>query len=99
MRKLFGDGVKARANGPEIVLYSKRGCHLCGAVESEILSKSRNRLVVVDIEDDKVLYDEYWLRIPVVSVGGEVLFEVKMMDPAGEWKAKLVRLLESKSPS
>ena len=70
------------------MLYGKPGCHLCELVEAEVRSvvPVGTELRVVNIEEDSAAHDEYWLRIPVVIVGGVVAFEAKMMDPAGEWR-------------
>ena len=79
----------------EVVLFSKRGCHLCEAVEAEIRSMAivGTGLAVVDIDEDSVLHDKYWLRVPVVRVEGEDVFEAKMMDQEGEWKNRLAHIL------
>ena len=79
----------------EVVLFSKRGCHLCEPVEAEIRSTAiiGTGLTVVDIDEDSVLHDKYWLRIPVVRVEGEDVFEAKMMDQEGEWKNRLAHIL------
>ena len=80
---------------------SARGCtlqqegHLCEPVEAEIRSTAiiGTGLTVVDIDEDSVLHDKYWLRIPVVRVEGEDVFEAKMMDQEGEWKNRLAHIL------
>ena len=78
----------------EVVLFSKRGCHLCEAVEAEIrlMATIGTSLMVVDIDEDSALHDKYWMRIPVVRVEGEDVFEAKMMDQEGEWKNRLAQL-------
>jgi hypothetical protein len=45
----------------EVVLFSKRGCHLCEAVEGEIRSMAiiGTGLTVVDIDEDTALHDKY----------------------------------------
>jgi hypothetical protein len=84
---------------PEVVLFSKKGCHLCEAVEVEMrsITGSGTDLTVVDIEEDLVLHDMYWLRVPVVRVGGKDVFEARMMDLDGVWKMRL-RDLVRKNP-
>ena len=79
----------------EVVLFSKKGCHLCEAVEAEIRSMAviGTSLTVVDIDEDSALHDKYWMRIPVVRVEGEDVFEAKMMDQEGEWKNRLAHIL------
>ena len=79
----------------EVVLFSKKGCHLCEAVEAEIRSMAtiRTSLTVVDLDEDSALHDKYWMRIPVVRVEGEDVFDAKMMDQEGEWKNRLAHIL------
>jgi Glutaredoxin-like domain (DUF836) len=81
---------------PEVVLLGKPGCHLCEAVETELRSMETiaPRLIVVNIDSNRALYDRYLLRIPIVTVGGKAVFEANMMDPEGEWKKTLARLLD-----
>jgi CO dehydrogenase nickel-insertion accessory protein CooC1 len=80
----------------KVVILSKKGCHLCEAVEAEVrsITSAAKSIVVVDIDEDSGLHGRYWLRVPVVRVGGEDVFEAKMMDREGEWKKSLARLLE-----
>ena len=33
--------------------------------------KSSFELEIVDIENDRSLFDEYWIRIPVIAMDGE----------------------------
>jgi hypothetical protein len=65
-------------------------------VEAEIRSMKgvRADVTVVDIDKDPALHDRYWMRIPVVTVGGKDVFEAKMMDLEGRWKKRLPSLLE-----
>ena len=46
-------------------------------------------LTIVNIDEDSLLHDMYWLRVPVVRVGGKDVFEAKMMDREGGWKMRL----------
>jgi len=82
-------------NERELVLLSKKGCHLCEAVEAEIrsLRLPATILRVLDIEEDRSLHDKYWLTIPVVRLAGVDVFDARMMDPSGDWKRKLASLL------
>ena len=82
------------SNGREkeaVMLFSKKGCHLCEAVEAVMRSISGigTSMRVVDIDEDSALHDMYFLRVPVVRVGGKDVFEAKMMDRDGEWKITL----------
>ncbi len=82
---------------PEIVVLGRKDCHLCELVEAEIRSMegADARLTVVDIDKDAALQGKYWLRIPVVLLGGREVFEAKMMDPEGRWRRALPSLLMS----
>jgi hypothetical protein len=85
----------ATPGAPKVVLISKRGCHLCEAVEAEIRSMAviGKGLTVVNIDEDSALHDRYWMRVPIVRVEGEDVFEAKMMDQGGEWKMRLAHIL------
>ena len=76
---------------------AKGGCHLCDLVEAEIRSMRgvEAMLTVVDIDSDQALRDSYWIRVPVVTVGGKEVFEAKMMDPDGRWRERLTLLLKA----
>lgn len=55
-----------------VTLYARTECHLCDQARSdlqELQSKIPHQLVVVDIDSDKVLQDQYLLEIPVVEIG------------------------------
>jgi hypothetical protein len=81
----------------KVVILGKRGCHLCELVEAEIRSipGMKTSLTVVDVDRDPALHDKYWLRVPVVAVGGKDVFEAKMMDPEGRWRKRLPSLLRA----
>jgi hypothetical protein len=91
--------LKARAGALEIVIFSKKGCHLCEVVEAEVRSTIATGAdpTVVDIDEDLVLHDKYWLRVPVVRVGGKDVFEAKMMDRGDEWRLTLRDLVSEPS--
>jgi glutaredoxin len=64
-----------------LVLYTRPGCHLCDVARETILEvRSRHpfELVEVDIESDDDLVRDYGLRIPVVDVDGDEVFEVSV---------------------
>jgi glutaredoxin len=67
-----------------VVLYSRTGCHLCDVARDVIQSvRARESFVFqeVDIETVDALLRDYGVRIPVVAVDGEELFEISV-DPA-----------------
>jgi glutaredoxin len=67
-----------------IVFYSRPGCGLCDEAR-EILDAQRARtpfdLEEVDISGDDAMELEYGIRIPVVEIDGEEVFEI-LVDPA-----------------
>ena len=73
------------------MLFSKKGCHLCEAVEAEMrsINEIAASMTVVDIDEDSALHDMYFLRVPVVWLGSKKVFEAKMMDRGGKWKITL----------
>jgi glutaredoxin len=67
-----------------VVLYARDGCHLCEEarrVIEEVRRTAPFTFTEVDIETDDALIREYGIRIPVVAVGGDELFEISV-DPA-----------------
>ena len=81
-----------------MALFSRAGCHLCEAVEAELQSmKPAGGVTVVDIDHDADLQTKYFLRIPVVVVGGREVFEARMMDREGMWKDKLRSMVVGRS--
>jgi glutaredoxin len=62
-----------------VVLYSRRGCHLCDEARAVILSVRARQpfgFDEIDIETDDDLLREYAIRIPVVTIDGEERFEI-----------------------
>jgi hypothetical protein len=61
------------------VLYSRPGCGLCDEAREVLLSVRRATpfdLREVDVSADAALEHRYGVRIPVVEVNGEELFEL-----------------------
>jgi glutaredoxin len=79
---------------PQVVLYTRAGCHLCQDAEA-VLAAARGttsfELRLVDIDADPELADRYGVRVPVVAIDGVDRFEYEV--PPGE----LLRLLNSAS--
>jgi len=67
----------------QVVLYSRRGCHLCAEAREQLIELGRIRggfeLHEVDIESSDELHRELLERIPVVEVDGvrvsELIFD------------------------
>ena len=86
--------MSGRSESLEVVLFKKIDCHLCELVEAEIRStQAAFDLTAVDINTNREAHDKYWMKIPVVTIGGREVFEAKMMDRHGEWKRRLRSLL------
>jgi glutaredoxin len=68
-----------------VVLYSRPGCHLCDearAVIEAVRAEIGFDLEEIDIESDDTLIRDYGLRIPVVAIDGEDLFEISVQAAA-----------------
>ena len=63
-----------------VVLYSRRGCHLCDDAR-DALEAAGLAFREVDIDTDPALRAEYGTTVPVVEVGGVPVFEAGM-DPS-----------------
>jgi Glutaredoxin-like domain (DUF836) len=68
-------------DGPAVVLYSRRACHLCEQARAAIMAeRARVRFpfeeILIDGDDD--LERTYGLRVPVVTVGGREEFELSV---------------------
>lgn len=57
-----------------IVLYSRRGCHLCERAE-DILLWHRPDTRIVDVDSSADLAARYGVRVPVVEVDGAAVLE------------------------
>jgi glutaredoxin len=58
---------------PDVVLYSRQGCHLCD-VAAEVLARHNLAFEVVDIDADPVLREQYNECVPVVVIDGKERF-------------------------
>jgi hypothetical protein len=66
---------KTLSPNAEIIVYSRRGCHLCDLLLEELdpLVRGRARIIVRDVDERAQWRDEYGLQVPVVWAGGAVL--------------------------
>lgn len=74
----------------EVLMYGRPGCHLCDEAREAILAL-REELSFdyreVDVESDPRLERAHGLRVPVVEVDGEEVFEYRV--DAGELRRLL----------
>ena len=64
-----------------VTLYARTGCHLCEEAERVLREEQPAagfRLELVDIDRDPELARRYGVRVPVVAVDGEDLFEYEV---------------------
>lgn len=69
-----------RTSPPRIVLYSRRGCHLCEQAE-DMLSGLAPEATVVDIDAEPARAAIYGTRVPVVEIDGVVAVEGRFDEP------------------
>lgn len=77
---------------PEIIVYSRRGCHLCELLleELEPLIKGRARLIVKDIDTRPAWVEEYGTRVPVVVAGGSEICQYHLdRNAINQWLASI----------
>jgi hypothetical protein len=75
-----------------VVLYSRVGCHLCDTARDVVLAVRERHpfhFDEIDIEGSDDLVREYGIRIPVLTVDGEEVFEIEVEDSQ---LAELVRM-------
>ena len=75
-----------------VTLYTRAGCHLCEEAERVLRGEQAAagfRLELVDIDRDPELARRYGVRVPVVAVDGEELFEYEV--PSDLLRARLGR--------
>lgn len=66
---------------PEVVLYTRQGCHLCEVVKESLVRLGRRaqfRLVEVDIDADPELQEKFNEEVPVVFIQGRKAFKYQM---------------------
>lgn len=63
-----------------LVLYHRRGCHLCEQMLAALYVAYGDELEVglVDVDGDPVLKERYGLRVPVLTGGGRELCEARL---------------------
>jgi glutaredoxin len=78
---------------PTVTLYTRVGCHLCEQAE-QVLTEQRAatpfRLELVDVDRDPELARRYGVRVPVVAVDSQDLFDYEV--PVDLLRARLGRV-------
>lgn len=67
-----------------LVLYHRRGCHLCEQMLAAIYGTYGDEVEVelVDVDSDPKLKERFGLRIPVLAVGERVICEARLDEAA-----------------
>lgn len=81
---------------PEVVLYTRAGCHLCEEAKEQIRRAQAEAPFAfreVDIDLDPELREHYHEEVPVVFVGGKKAFKYRI-DPR-EFRKRLRAARES----
>lgn len=65
---------------PRITVYTRQGCGLCREAERLVAEVAGDEAQVeyVDVDADPALFERYTVRVPVVAVDGEELFELQV---------------------
>ena len=82
------DAVRYLNGNMVMVLYTRRGCHLCESAEDMLAAHVRaGRVEIVDVDGESDLQRRYGTRVPVLAVDGAVVMEGRFDEP------ELARLL------
>jgi len=79
---------------PEVILYTRQGCHLCEVVKESLVRLGRRaqfQLVEVDIDADPDLRQRFNDEVPVVFIQGRKAFKYQMDE------AEFLRTLAARS--
>lgn len=63
-----------------ILLFTRRGCHLCELAE-DLVNLHRSDVRLVDVDADQADADRYGLRVPVLEIDGVVAVEGRFDEP------------------
>jgi glutaredoxin len=65
----------------EVVLYSRRGCHLCEIVKESLVKLARQTPFIwqeIDVDSSDVLRRQFNDEVPVVFINGKKAFKYRM---------------------
>jgi glutaredoxin len=94
LRRLIGAGPPPALDHVEVVVYTRRGCHLCEVAWEQLRAEQRRhgfRLGAVDVDGDPELVRAHGEWVPVVTVNGRVRFRGRVNG------VLLARLLRAKA--
>jgi len=66
---------------PKVVLYYRKGCHLCEVVKESLGKLSRRTRFTwqeVDVDSDATLRRQFTDEVPVVFINGQKAFKYRM---------------------
>lgn len=68
------------ARRPRITVYTRQGCGLCREAEQVVAEVAGDdaRVEYLDVDADPTLFERYTVRVPVVAVDGEEIFELQV---------------------
>lgn len=74
------DKASEAARQPRITVYTRQGCGLCREAERLVAEVAGDEAHVehIDVDADPALFERYTVRVPVVAVDGEELFELQV---------------------
>jgi glutaredoxin len=65
----------------EVIVYSRKGCHLCEIVKEKLMKLERRggfRWREVDVETDEALRRQFTDEVPVVFIDGHKAFKYRL---------------------
>jgi glutaredoxin len=78
----------------EVIVYSRKGCHLCEVVKDmliEVQGEADFQWREVDIDDDPLLRAKFDIEVPVVFIDGKKAFKYRVS------RAQFLRSLAGRS--
>jgi len=66
-----------------VIVYSRRGCHLCAIVKETLLKLERRGGFTwreVDVDSDEALRRQFTDQVPVVFIDGKKAFKYRMAE-------------------
>lgn len=81
----------------KIRILAKEGCHLCERAIDTLrdLSNPNFELQVTDITLDQMLFEKYFLKIPVVQVDGRDVYQVEQIALPEDCRRNLQELVSN----